>query len=261
MTDNKNNEKNDLVVALLSAHKERKVLTYSDWISLNFDENDVYDIQNMVSECDNRSIGGYKISLTSIRTQRMFNSSSPLFGSEYSQQIFEAPVILSRDSMNEPLIEVELVFIVKNIITSNMSDQEIMQSVTIAGAAELPDSRFSSWWPTLPKGLIIADNAVSGQIVYGPAKTIESAESLSNINTKLLLNGVIVATGNSSEVLGNPIVAVKWLLNKLKEYNKVILPNQIISSGTFFVPPLLNKGRYSVQFDTDLVADFSFNIR
>ncbi|MCP1275764.1 2-keto-4-pentenoate hydratase [Leuconostoc citreum] len=246
--------------ALLSAQHGDKRLSSRDWI-LDIDDEDAYTIQREVEKEDRTLIAGYKISLTSNKTQKMFNSSSPLFGTEKANKIFQAPVILSKNTMNEPLIEVELAFIAQTTITNEMSDKEIMQSVTIAGAAELPDSRFLSWWPKLSKTLIIADNAVAGMLVYGEDKKIESAEMLNNINATLSLNGLVIATGNSSEVLGNPLVAVRWLLNKLKEFNEVISPDQIISSGTFFVPPHLEQGYYTVEFDTDLITDFSFSVR
>lgn len=246
---------------LISAQTGDNKLISSDWDFLDIDDVDAYTVQREVEKKDSELIAGYKISLTSTKTQKMFNSASPLFGTEKANKIFKAPVILSKNSMNEPLIEVELAFIAHTVITNEMSDEEILQSVTIAGAAELPDSRFLSWWPKLSKTLIIADNAVSGMIVYGEAKKIKSVEQIGNINAKLSLNGLVIASGNSSEVLGNPLIAVRWLLSKLQEFNRTILPDQIISSGTFFIPPHLEQGYYTVEFDTDLIADFSFNVR
>jgi 2-keto-4-pentenoate hydratase len=47
-----------------------------------------------------------------------------------------------------------------------------------------------------------------------------------------LKNGKVQATGTTAEVMGNPIHAVTWLINKLAAYGVGVKKGEIILSGS-----------------------------
>ena len=55
--------------------------------------------------------------------------------------------------------------------------------------------------------------------------------------------------GESSEVLGNPFKSLQWLVKKLDEQGKTFSKGQMVSSGTFVLPPKLTAGEWEVKFD------------
>ena len=156
-----------LTQALYNAFCTNKPLDMKACSGVLNDYESAYAVQRKFAELKGEPTGGYKISLTSKTTQDMFGTTEPLFGEQTKSHIFAAPCTLELDHMNEPLIEVELSMIPKVDLTSSMSDEELLENITVAGGIEVPDARFEAWFPTLNKYLVVADCAVGGCIIHG----------------------------------------------------------------------------------------------
>ncbi|CAM3162761.1 hydratase [Filibacter tadaridae] len=197
-----------------------------------------------IDDKDNHA--GYKISLTSEETQRMFNSTTPLYGALTRSTISDGTIELSR--MLSPLIELELVFIVEKDLSTEDDYESIMAKTRIVPGLEIPDSRFTNWFPNLSLGQLVADSAVAGKVVIGNSTAELSYDQLHNIEGALKFEGEVIASGISSEVLGNPVHAVKWLIDELAKHGQSLKKGAIISSGTFILPKVLKKGKYEASF-------------
>lgn len=60
---------------------------------------------------------------------------------------------------------------------------------------------------------------------------------------------VLLDDGSSATVMGHPINAVKWLLEKLGEHELTLEPGMFVSSGTFIMPKSLEAGTYTGEFE------------
>ena len=73
---------------------------------------------------------------------------------------------------------------------------------------------------------------------------------LNNFEVSLLIDNKIVDTGNTKNVLDNPLNAVLWLINNLAEKGEPMLKGQFISSGSctkaFIIYP---KSRIKADFN------------
>ncbi|MBM6614522.1 fumarylacetoacetate hydrolase [Desemzia sp. RIT804] len=156
-------------------------------------------------------------------------------------------VSLSED-MLAPLIELELVFVVQDKLTADATEEEIVAKTLVAPGLEIPDSRFNDWFPKMPKEQVCADGAVGGKVAFGTAKAYTYAD-LDDINGKLVLNNTVLDEGSSSTVMGHPVHAVKWLLEKLGEHELSLEPGMFVSSGTFVLPKPLEAGTYTGEFE------------
>lgn len=190
---------------------------------------------------------GYKISLTSEETQKLFSSETPLYGAFTASNIVEETIEL--DKMISPLIELELVFIVKEELSTKDSLESILQKTRVSPGLEIPDSRFKDWFPKLSLYQVIADSAVAGKIVIGKSSVQLSLNQLKNIKGTLKFNGETIASGSSEEVLGSPVNAVKWLIDELALHGHTLKKGAIISSGTFILPKILEVGKYKAEFE------------
>lgn len=206
-----------------------------------------HKVTDMKSQYYNDKLIGYKISLTSEETQKMFDAASPLYGSLTNTNLTAGSIAL--DQLHEPKIEVELMFIANDHLTKDDDYASILQKMSIAPGLEIPDSRFVDWFPNLGAGKVIADSAVAGKVVVGESVNGLTYDQLGNISANLTLDGETIAQGASTEVLDNPIHAVKWLLDELAESDRIIEKGMVISSGTFILPQKLAKGRYEANFD------------
>ncbi|MEJ7180542.1 2-keto-4-pentenoate hydratase, partial [Staphylococcus capitis] len=75
-------------------------------------------------------------------------------------------------------------------------------------------------------GLVVVGNPVDGL----------DNDAFANVHLNLYKDDKCIATGESSEVLGNPLNAIHWLIKKLHTHGKQLKKGDIISSGTFISP-------------------------
>lgn len=241
-----------LANALFEAYKTKKPLKMDEWEDMVSDEDASYRVQRKLMELKNEELGGYKVSLTSKQTQDMFDSDEPLYGAQVKSHFVQSPVSLSLHSeLMDPLAEVELVFKAKEKLLPTDSLEDLANKTTVASGVEVPDSRFADWFPSLSKYMVMSDAAVGGYVVYGKEFDTNdfSLEDLEKVTTSLSHDGKEVATGTSSEVLGNPLKSLQWLVKKLDQQGLTLDAGQRVSSGTFLLPPHLTKGEWKATFN------------
>lgn len=206
-----------------------------------------YQVQNEVlalKEANGEQHQGYKISLTSQETQDLFKSDSPLYG-QMTDVTFKQSLSLS--DYNEPLVEVELVFLVDETVNGSDSKEEVMNKCRVAPGLEVPDGRYDDWFPKTTFYEVIADGAVNGALAWGEAEKY-SYEQLADVEGVLYLDGKEVKRGHSSEVLGHPVNSVQWLAQALEANGEKLTAGRFVSSGTFVLPERLVAGTYTAKY-------------
>ncbi|WP_083479342.1 2-keto-4-pentenoate hydratase [Liquorilactobacillus oeni] len=249
-------EQENFAQKLFHAYTTRTPLLVSDWQGAVNDDETAYRVQRRLTDLKKEKVGGYKVSLTSEETQKMFASTSPLYGAQVTSRFLHAPTSVSLSNLMEPLVEVELEFKAVKELKSTDSLLELMQKTTVAAGLEVPDSRFKDWFPTLSKYLVMSDAAVGGLVLYGNEKptteVFKTTEELAHVNCELLYNGKKLKEGVSSEVLNNPLNSLHWLVKKLEEQGTPLQTGQMVSTGTFVLPPKLAVGNWTAKFDHTL---------
>ena len=84
-------------------------------------------------------------------------------------------------------------------------------------------------------------------------------DAFANVHLNLYKDDKCIATGESSEVLGNPLNAIHWLIKKLHTHGKQLKKGDIISSGTFISPLKLEYGTYRAEYSGIGKVSFSVN--
>lgn len=249
--------------ALFDAYKSQDPLTESDWTNNVSDDHSSYRVQDKLMQLKNKPVGGYKVSLTSKQTQDMFDSTEPLYGAQVADHFLKSPTKVKLNDLMEPLVEVELVFRAKEDLSKDDSLTDLLNKTTVAPALEVPDSRFKDWFPSLSKYMVMSDAAVGGLVVYGEefdTNLFKNVEALENVNCTLYHYNEELKSGKSTEVLGNPLKSLKWLVDKLDLQGKQLMKDQRVSSGTFVLPPSLTRGNWQARFDNGL-GDVSLNVQ
>ncbi|KRL02455.1 2-keto-4-pentenoate hydratase [Liquorilactobacillus capillatus] len=242
--------------ALFKSYTSGDPLMESAWKEQVTNDSQAYRVQEYLTGLKDEEVGGYKVSLTSAETQKMFAADSPLYGAQVASHFLKSPATVSLQTLMEPLVEVELAFRAKEDLFASDSLEELMSKTTVAGGLEVPDSRFKDWFPTLSKYMVMSDAAVGGLVVYGQEhntnELFSSTNELAEVTCELFHNGKKVKDGVSAEVLGNPLKSLHWLVQKLESQNKKFTAGQMVSSGTFVLPPKLTAGKWQVSFDHGL---------
>jgi len=234
----------DYANKIYSAWREKRLME-KEGLLLSADQ--AYEIQNRIRIMKGMSVMGYKISMTNKETQSWFNASEPRYGILSEEHFISGKLNLS--DMNSPLIEVELAFVAKEDIDPDKKINEIMAGFEIAPAFEIPDSRYSDWFPKISLTELTIDNAVAGKVCIGERIGIKDASSLRAIASTLYFNGEVIDRGLASEVLGDPINAIEWIVGKLCIRNETIKKGMAILSGSIMKPSQLKTGVYLADFE------------
>jgi 2-keto-4-pentenoate hydratase len=206
-------------------------------LTVRFPEITIEDAYRIQMENVNRRLRegeriiGKKIGLTSFAMQKMLGVFEPDYG-----HIFES-MLLSRNELDmgaviQPKVEGELAFVMgKNLQGPGVTPFDILRAADyVVPAIEIIDSRVSDWKIKIQD--TIADNASSAFIAVGTRALPIVDIDLYTTGMVLCKNGEVVATGAAAAVMGNPVNAVTWLINKLSEFGIKVKEGEIILSGS-----------------------------
>ena len=198
---------------------------------------DAYRISQAVTDLKvaaGRVIKGHKIGLTSKAMRALTNATEPDYGTMFDNWFVMEGSIVPRSTMNRPLVEVELAFVLREPLAGpavNVADV-IRATDFVLPAIEIVDTRQKGRGPnTLIDS--IADAAACGLVILGANPTKLKDIDVRNIGATLSINGDIEESGMARAVMGNPINAVAWLVNKLHEYGVTPEAGHVILSGSF----------------------------
>jgi 2-keto-4-pentenoate hydratase len=133
--------------------------------------------------------------------------------------------------------------------SSAYSMREVVDAVaTLHPAIEIPDSRFSDF-VSAGAAQIIADNACAHLFVLG-APTRSDWRALDLVEEKPVITlRERQYTGHGKNVLGDPLIALTWLANELRQLGITLRAGEVVTTGTCH-PPL------PIQSGDVFVADF-----
>ncbi len=197
----------------------------SRWISRKIDEGD--------------QLSGYKIGLTSRTMQRAMGIEEPDFGMMLQSSTLQTGAKISANDYPDPMIEVELAFVLKQRLSGeDLSIEDVMQATDyIVPALELISARSYRVHPEtgIRRGVVdtIADNAAYGGIILGNQRTAPDATDWRWCGGILSKNGIVEDTGLAAAVLGHPAMGIIWIAKRLAPHGIALEPGQILLSGSF----------------------------
>lgn len=127
---------------------------------------------------------------------------------------------------------------------------EVLDAVaSLHPAIEVPDSRFADF-TVVGAPQLIADNACAHQFVLGPEAPaswrsidLTSHRVVGEVGTRLSCEG------SGANVLGDPRIALLWLVNELSHHGLTLAANQIVTTGTCLTPLAIGQGdRVTMNF-------------
>lgn len=195
---------------------------------------DAYAIQRRLNARSGQPVMVWKLGLTGKAPQQAFGTTEPVLGrlpasaifSDRSDILFFAP---------EMYAEAELVFeLGSDLPTQNTpySREDICAAIKgIYTGIEIVCPRFQEDHASLP--LLIADNVNAHGLVFGGKLSSRWEDRFADMPASLTRNDDTPIEGSTSRVLGNPLDAVVWLANWLRENENYNLKReQLIASGT-----------------------------
>ena len=179
---------------------------------------------------------GKKIGATSLTAQEVLNMDEPFYGNLFSRYSSVNPTKLYAKDFFEPYAEPEISFRIKEDINISKAPFKFKDlDYLLDGlfcSVEIVDFRFRKPLSEIGALNVISTNGASEFWIRDENLIKIKDVDLNNFEVSLLINDTIVDTGNTKNVLDNPLNAVLWLINNLAEKGEPMLKGQFISSGS-----------------------------
>lgn len=175
---------------------------------------------------------GHKVGLSAKAMQQMLGVDEPDYGHLLESMFFFEADVVPLERFLQPRVEIEVAFVLGRPLQGpGVTVADVLRATDfVLPSVEIVDSRVADWRIRLPD--TIADNASSGAVVLGGSPTRLTDVDVRLIGATLRCNGELRETGASGAVLGNPVVAVAWLANKVASFGVGLEPGHVIMPGS-----------------------------
>ena len=203
-----------------------------------------YAIQARLGGALRDELFGWKIAATSQGGQKHIGVDGPLGGRIFKRQVHTQHEIVPTWGNRMKVAEPEFAFGFGRDIPSrsaSYSVDEVLAAVdSMRPAIEMPASRFADF-VNAGEAQLIADNSCAGRFVFGaPASQAWRSIDLSRheVRARIERNGraVLQSSGTGAAVLGDPRIALTWLVNELSRLGIGLCAGQLVSTGTCMTP-------------------------
>ncbi|MGA8707226.1 MAG: fumarylacetoacetate hydrolase family protein [Steroidobacteraceae bacterium] len=205
-----------------------------------------YRIQGLLERRSAKPLFGWKIAATSVAGQNHIRVDGPLAGRILAERVIndggECP--LSGNLMR--VAELEFAFRMSADLPPQSQPytiNEVMERVaTLHPAIEIPDSRLERF-DRVGAAQLIADNACAHYFLLGPASP-PAWRSLNLAEYEIWgsIGGEAPRAGLGSNVLGDPRVALVWLVNELSLQGLTLRAGEVVTTGTCIKPLEIGQG-------------------
>ena len=205
-----------------------------------------YSAQKEIVKASGQPVVGWKIAATSAAGQKHIGVDGPLAGPLLANRVLGdgASVPLNGNIMLVAEAEFAFKFVASlPRRTTPYSQDEVLAAVaSLHPAIEVPNSRYNDF-AKVGAPQLIADAACADWFVLGEPTTADwRARDLVSQAVAAYRNGDKVAAGSGANVLGDPRVALTWLVNELRTYADGIAAGQFVTTGTCVIPVPIQRG-------------------
>ena len=209
-----------------------------------------YAVQLAISQVAGKAVVGWKIAATSAAGQKHINASGPLVGSLLEGQVFRSGATITSAGNHMNVVEPEIAFVFGRDLapqSTPYTQDEVMQAVShLHTALELPSSRFTDF-TKVGDAQLIADNACAHLFVLGSATlTNWRVLSLDHFPVRAEVTRKDGSNwsreGSTHAVLGDPRIALTWMVNEITAQGVTLRKDQFVTTGTCMVPLEVSDG-------------------
>jgi 2-keto-4-pentenoate hydratase len=212
---------------------------------------DGYAIQAALEARSGAPLFGWKIAATSAAGQKHIAVDGPLAGRLFAERVFQDGGTVPFGHNRMRVAEAEFAFRMARDLPPRARDYtaaEIVDAVaSLHPAIEFPDSRYTDF-TSVGAAQLVADNACAHYFVLGPPVSASFREAdLAAHAVTGTIDGRLTREGRGANVLGDPRVALAWLVNELSRLHLTLRAGEIVTTGTCLVPLEIEPGNHVVM--------------
>lgn len=203
-----------------------------------------YQVQAHWPQVSGERVVGWKIAATSEAGRQHIGVSGPLAGRILQSRVYSSGCEVPSLGNGMRVAEPEFGFAMATDLAPRASAYtvaEVLGAVDYVFASiEIPSSRFVDF-VRAGEAQLLADDACAGRFVFGERcrdrwRTLDLRRH--EVRGTVRRNGIVVLerVGTGEAALGDPRVALTWLVNELSQLGLTLHAGQIVSTGTCMVP-------------------------
>ena len=209
-----------------------------------------YACQAGLPTASGREVLGWKIAATSEAGQGHINVSGPLAGRIFSGQVLAPGAVVPAPGNRMRVAEPEMAFVMARTLaprSTPYSIEEVLAAVaSLNPSLEIPNSRFEPFTGA-GEAQLLADNACAHQFMLGPAapelwRSLDLSQHPVHASVTQSDGQRWSRAGSGAAVLGDPRIALTWLVNELSGLGTALEAGQFVTTGTCMPPLALREG-------------------
>jgi 2-keto-4-pentenoate hydratase len=186
-----------------------------------------------IEETEGRgTIAGYKIGLTTPVMQKLCGVGEPCYGAIFAREVHHRRAELSATDYCRLGVETEIAFRLGADLPQGGDPGEIAAAVESCMAAIelIEDLQYD--YRRLDAAAIVAGNVWNAGVVLGTPVTDWRSQDLVRAMAWLSINGREIGSGNGRDVMGHPLNALAWLVDKLAAAGTPLRRGMIVMTGS-----------------------------
>lgn len=210
---------------------------------------DAYAIQSELARLAGGDVRGWKVTALTPQDQAKYRANCAVAGPLFAPFIDKEPGPIKLSRFVAPLIECEVAFVLAADLPPRAKPYERAEVedavAAVVAAIEIPDCRIAGNPSALLK---LADDMGNGGFVAGTPVTRWRELDLTNIAITLKADNGENLTGNSSRIIGNPLLALVALANGQPLAVGGLKKGHVVTTGTCTPPVPVRAGTYVGSF-------------
>lgn len=189
-------------------------------------------VQRLLDQSGGRPVG-YKVACTSALAQQALGVDGPFFGVLLSHSTHPGPAVLPAADFTVRCAEAEFGFEMAADVPPGptYTADTIREFVgAVLPSIEIVDHRYHDW-KAVGAPSLLADNAIHGAWVAGPAYPDWHGLDLARHPVALTVNGGRTLAGSGAAVLGHPLTVVAWLATELPKFGRRLGRGDRVTTG------------------------------
>jgi 2-keto-4-pentenoate hydratase len=212
-----------------------------------------YAVQALLARHSAFPLFGWKIAATSKVGQQHIAVDGPLAGRLLRERVRPAGGDIPYGRNHMRVAEAEFAFRMGSDLppraTPYAVDDVLAAVATLHPSIEIPDSRYEDF-TMVGEAQLIADNACAHYFALGPAAP-DAWRSMDLVEHPVYgsIEGRMQRDGKGANVLGDPRVALTWLVNELSGLYLTLAAGEVVTTGTCLTPlPIEPEDRVRADF-------------
>ena len=196
---------------------------------------DAYAVQSRFLDILGWDVEGWFCANTNVKIQELIRYTEPFYGRRFADLVFTSPATLKISELPPIELECEFGFRLKHDLPKRGEDYsraDVEDAIETVHPTIDIVAPYLKNWTEHDICSIIADNSADGALVYGEGASDWRALDLINMEITLSVDGKIERQGIGSNVLGDPVAALVWMVNACANAGDGLRAGYIHHTGT-----------------------------